>query len=422
MGLKVALESLGCKLNQAEIELLAEQFTRAGYQVVPPTARADVYVLNTCTVTHVADRKCRHRLRLARSRNPDALVVAVGCYGERAGGELAQIEGVDLVLGNQDKVDLPGRLGELGYLGEPSPALDEIVGFPFGFRTRAFVKVQDGCNNFCAYCIVPLVRGRERSLPAEEIIAEVRSRVSAGYREVVLTGVKVGAYGYDGVGLAGLLKLILAEIGVTRLRLSSLQPQEISPELIGLWDDGRLCPHFHLSLQSGSDGVLQRMRRKYSVGDYSEAVSLIRQQVPDVAITTDVIVGFPGETDEEFEESFAFVQRLPLSYLHVFTYSARPGTRAAEMPDQVNHEVRKQRTHRLRALSTQKAEDFAMLSVGETLEVVVETPRDESGRVSGIADNYLRVSFEGSDDLRGQLVRVAIDEAHGRDVIGTLAT
>ncbi|GAH62672.1 unnamed protein product, partial [marine sediment metagenome] len=262
----------------------------------------DVYILNTCTVTHIADGKSRHRLRLAHRRNPDALLVATGCYAQRAPTELTQIEGVDLVLSNDEKPYLLRLLEESGRLSSPGCVQGNSTINPHpGFKTRAFIKVQDGCNSFCSYCIVPLVRSREKSTPADEVVAEVRHRTANGYKEVVLTGVKIGSYNSDGVNLKGLLEHILAETNVARLRLSSLQPQEISPELIRLWRDSQLCRHFHLSLQSGSDGVLTRMKRRYSTSDYRQSISLIRALVPEAAITTDIIVGFPGETSADFD-------------------------------------------------------------------------------------------------------------------------
>ena len=266
---KVALDSLGCKLNQAETELLAKRFAEAGYKLVSPDDEADVYILNTCTVTHIADRKARRLLRLAHSRNPDKLVVATGCYAERARKELAQIEGVDLVLGNDEKPHLLQLLEESGHITPPpAPARQDpdIYSRPAG-KTRSFIKIQDGCNNFCSYCIVPIVRGREKSLPLDHVVEEVKQRCSDDYKEVVLTGTEVGAYNYDGTNLAQLIEHILDETGIVRLRLSSLQPQEISPRLIKLWSDRRLCRHFHLSLQSGSDAVLNRMKRRYSDSD-----------------------------------------------------------------------------------------------------------------------------------------------------------
>ncbi|GAH81399.1 unnamed protein product, partial [marine sediment metagenome] len=251
-----------------------------------------------CTVTHIADSKSRRLLRLAHKRNPDGLVVATGCYAQRAPQELAHIEGVNLVLGNEQKPHLLQMLRESGCLSRPVSVQQD---YHNDFRTRAFIKVQDGCNSFCTYCIVPLVRGGEKSLPPDQIIAEVKQRLADGYKEVVLTGTKIGSYNCGGVNLEQLLEELLAETEVVRLRLSSLQPQEISAELIGLWRDQRLCRHFHLSLQSGNDQVLSRMKRRYSIGGYQQAVALIRDAVPEVAITTDIIVGFPGETEAEFE-------------------------------------------------------------------------------------------------------------------------
>ncbi|MFC2066136.1 MiaB/RimO family radical SAM methylthiotransferase, partial [Chloroflexota bacterium] len=302
---KVALNSLGCKLNQAELELLARQFTEAGYKLVSPEDKADVYVLNTCTVTHIADRKCRHLLRLAHRQNAGARLVAIGCYAERAPQELAKIEGVDLVLGNEQKPQLVRLLEESGYLRRS--LRQDIISCDYtGGRTRAFIKIQDGCRSFCAYCVVPLVRNKEKSVLVDQVIAEVRQRVDGGYKEVVLTGTEIGAYSCDGTDLKGLIEYLLTETTVSRLRLSSLQPQEISSGFIELWHDKRLCPHFQLSLQSGSDAVLSRMKRRYSAADFQRAVSLIRGAVPEAAITTDIIVGFPGETEVEFQESYEF--------------------------------------------------------------------------------------------------------------------
>ena len=330
---KIAFDSLGCKLNQAETELLSRQLAEAGYKLVSTAAEADVYVLNTCTVTHIADRKSRHQLRLAHRQNPDARLVAIGCYAERAPEELAQIEGVALVLGNDQKAQLLERLQESGCLSSV-PSFQTSCHYDGG-RTRSFIKIQDGCCNFCAYCIVPLVRGGEKSVPVDQVVAEVKQRVAAGTREVVLTGTEVGSYSCDGVNLKGLLERVLVETEVARLRLSSLQPQEVSPEFMRLWHDRRLCPHFHLSLQSGSDGVLRRMKRRYTTADYRRAVSLIRQVVPEAAITTDISPGFPGESEAEFKEGFDFCQQIEFARIQVFPYSLPRGPEAARMPEQV---------------------------------------------------------------------------------------
>ena len=411
---RVALDTVGCKLNQAETQLLAQQFALAGYRLVSAAVGADVYILNTCTVTHVADSKCRRLLRLAHRRNPDALVVAVGCYAERARQELAQIDGVDLVLDNSEKLHLLPLLEESGWLNSPLYGQRGSTIAHADFRTRAFIKVYDGCNSFCSYCIVPLVRGREKSVPVEQVIAEVKHRVAEGYKEMVLTGTKIGSYNYQGVSLKGLLQHILTQTDVARLRLSSLQPQEISPELIGLWRDNRLCRHFHLSLQSGNDAVLGRMKRGYTVGDYQQVVALIRDNVPGAAITTDIIVGFPGETEAEFEQSYQLCQRMEFARIHVFTYSPRHGTQAAAMPDQVEDGVKHERSQRMLALAGESAQNFRRQFLGKTMPVLWEK-RSGDGIWSGLTDNYIRVYTRNSEDLTNKLLPVKLVELFNRD-------
>ena len=402
---RIALDTVGCKLNQAEAQLLARQFARAGYRLVSADDEADVYILNTCTVTHIADRKCRHQLRLAHRRNPDGVVVAIGCYAERARHELAQMEGVDLALGNSEKSDLMSLLEKMGHLSRPTYSQKGLT--IADFRTRAFIKVHDGCNSFCSYCIVPLVRGREESIPLARIVDEVRQRVADGYREVVLTGTKIGSYNYDGVNLAGLLQRILTETDVERLRLSSLQPGEISPALIGLWRNARLCRHFHLSLQSGSDGVLARMRRGYTVSDYQQAVALIREMVPEVAITTDIIVGFPGETEAELRESYELCRQMGFARIHVFSYSPRQGTQAACMADQVGDRVKRERSQRMLALAKESARSFRQGFLGKTMAVLWEK-RSGDGVWTGITDNYIRVYTKSDEDLTNKLLPVKL--------------
>ena len=406
--MKIALDTLGCKLNQAETELLAKQFLEAGHRLVSSADEADVYILNTCTVTHIADSKSRHLLRLAHRRNPEALIVATGCYAQRMPQALAQLDGVGLVVANDEKLNLLRLLQERGYLARPAPFPGSFAASSYSLsRTRSFVKIQDGCNSFCSYCIVPLVRGREKSPPVEQVIAEVRQRVAKGYKEVVLTGTEIGLYNCDGAGLKGLLERILAETDVSRLRLSSLQPQEISAELIGLWRDSRLCPHFHLSLQSGSDGVLSRMKRRYSTRDYQEAVSLIRAQAPNAAITTDVIVGFPGETEAEFAESLGFCRQMEFARIHVFTYSPRPGTQAAQMPEPVASKVKKPRSQKMLALAEESAHNFRRRFLGKTMTVLWERQSDD-GIWSGLTDNYIKVHTRSSEDLTNKLLPVKV--------------
>lgn len=402
---RIALDTLGCKLNRAETELVARQFAEAGYRLVSPADEADIYVLNTCTVTHIADRKSRHFLRLAHRRSPGAVIVAAGCYAQRAREELTKIDGVSLVLDNSDKMNLVQLLEESGRLCRPAYSPGDLAGNRRnGSRNRALIRVQDGCNSSCAYCIVPLVRGRPRSLPAARVVSEVRAGVARGCKEVVLTGTEIGSYRHHGLDLKGLIERLLPH--VTRLRLSSLQPQEVSPELIGLWHDPRLCRHLHLSLQSGSDGVLKRMKRHYSTADYRRAVSLIRSVVPQAAITTDVIVGFPGETEDEFRESYSFCRRLEFARIHVFPYSPRPGTEAATMPGQVSAKVKKQRSEKMLALAEESAGSFRQRFLGSTMPVLWE--QRSNGVWSGLTDNYIRVYTRSDDDLANQLLPVKL--------------
>jgi threonylcarbamoyladenosine tRNA methylthiotransferase MtaB len=415
---KVSLDSLGCKLNQAETELLARKLAQNGCELTSSGTEADIYILNTCTVTHIADRKSRHLLRQAHRRNPKALVVATGCYAERAPEELKQIRGVSLVLGNGDKARLAQLLVAAGLTGGPVIGRGELPGRDGNFRTRALVKVQDGCNLACAYCIVPLVRGRELSLAAEEVTSEVGERVALGYREVVLTGVRIGAYGDNGTDLKGLLERILKETDVARLRLSSLQPQEISTDLLSLFRDERLCPHFHLCLQSGSGNVLRRMKRGYSVSDYEEAVSLVRAKVPDVAITTDVMVGFPGETETEFEESLDFCRRLDFARLHVFAYSRRSETSAARLPDQVSDQVKRGRSQRMLRLAEESAHKFRQRFLGSTRPVLFE--QRSNGLWSGLTANYIKVYTRSAEDLANKLLPVALVELYKDGVWGEI--
>jgi threonylcarbamoyladenosine tRNA methylthiotransferase MtaB len=359
-------------------------------------------VLNTCTVTHVADGKCRRLINQARRRNPGALVVAIGCYVERARRELTQMKGVDLVLDNRQKMDLLSHLEESGLVRPGTGATRA------DFRTRAFIKVQDGCDNFCSYCIVPLVRGREKSVPLDLVIDEVKNLVADGYQEVVLTGTEIGAYSHEGAGLKELLQLILKGTRVARLRLSSLQPQEITLELLGLWADERLCRQFHLSLQSGSDAVLKQMKRRYTAADYQRAVDLIRQVVPGVAITTDVIVGFPGETEAEFGQSYNFCRQMQFARIHVFSYSPRPGTQAALMPHQVEDKVKRERNRRMLALGRECVRSFRHKFLGKTMLVLWE--KETCGVWSGLTGNYIRVYTKSDQDLTNQILPVKLVE------------
>jgi threonylcarbamoyladenosine tRNA methylthiotransferase MtaB len=410
----VALDSLGCKLNQAEIQSLARQLEAAGYKIVDAAEKADIYVLNTCSVTHVADRKSRHLLRMARRRNPAARLIAIGCYAHRAPAELNKIAGVELVLDNYRKMNLLTYL--MQETGSPPPAAPVPSGPHASGRTRAFLKIQDGCQNFCAYCIVPYVRSREQSVAADNILALVKGFVANGYREVVLTGTEIGAYKNNDVDLGGLIKRILAETPLPRLRLSSLQPHQVSPDLIKLWQDSRLCPHFHLSLQSGSGAVLKRMNRRYSIAEYKGAVKLIRDNVPDAAITTDVIVGFPGETDAEFKETLDFCREMQFARIHVFPFSLRPGTAAASMPDQIADAVKKERSNLMLALSKESVKAFQQLFIGKTLDVLWEG--QSRGVWSGLTGNYIKVYAKSADVLTNLILPVKLTRLYRDGVWG----
>ena len=418
---KVAFYTLGCKLNQAETESLAGRFSEAGFQLVRPSDLADVYIANTCTVTHIADRKSRHWLRLARRRNPRAFIIATGCYAQRAPQELAPI--ADLVLDNEGKERL---LEIVTGLSLQAPGDMRLLRFTRNdkersvSRVRSLIKIQDGCHSPCTYCIVPRVRDCDYSVPASQIIEEVKRKATLGYKEVVLTGTKVGCYKDDGAGLGDLVGRILCHTNIERLRLSSLQPQELSPKFVSMWQDKRLCRHFHLALQSGSDGVLRRMRRCYSLDDYRTTMDLIRQ-IPRVAITTDIMVGFPGESDEEFEQSYGFCQQAGFANIHVFPFSPRPGTQAAKMPNQVREEVKKERSHRMLELSWISKRNFEEQFLGQAMWVLWEKETNLSeGTYSGLTDNYIRVFTRSNKPLTNKIALVKLAGFHNQGMWGEL--
>ena len=420
----VAIHTHGCKLNQSDSQTLARQFGDAGYRVVGPTDAADVVVLNTCTVTATADAKARQFLRAARRRNPDAVVVATGCYAQRAPAALEKLPEVSLVIGNTGKTllvdsvdaaletqipswDFPApssnpptpslpRKRESGRPtgGRPHPnPLPEGGGTSGVGRTRAMVKIQEGCDQVCAYCIVPKVRGRERSIAPEAIIAEINRHVSEGCREVALTGTQLGTYGFDipGESLPGLLERILAETSVERLRVSSLQAHEITAALLELWEAPRLMPHFHVPLQSGSNAVLKSMRRRYDTAQFAASVELIRERYPDAGITTDIIVGFPGETAQDFEVGLDFAAGMRFSDIHAFPYSQRPGTSAVYFKDQVADGEKRERMGEMLALSAESRTRFREGQIGNVRQVLWERSSSSSRTWSGLTDNYLRV-------------------------------
>ena len=415
--IRVAFDTLGCKLNQAETEALTEKFMKSGYRIVNTEEEFDIYILNTCTVTHIADRKARHLLRMAHRRNPNAVLVAAGCYVEHAANDLLKIEGVKLAVGNKEKMNLPQLLKESGLVA--ADGYDFSAGYHCdNQRTRSFIRIQDGCNNFCSYCIVPYVRGREKSVPTEQVVTEINDKVSHGFKEVVLTGTEIGSYNYDGLNLNELIDIILKETSIERLRLSSLQPQEVTPSLISLWKDKRLCPHFHLSLQSGSDSVLKRMRRLYTTDDYANAVSLIRSVAGDAAITTDIIAGFPGESDDEFSESYNFCKKMGFARIHVFSYSKRRGTAANIMPNQISPQVKKKRSDLMLALAEEAAAAFYSSFIGKKLEVLWE--QENNGNWNGYSGNYIKVFAESARDLTNVITEVSVTSLYGGGVWGEI--
>lgn len=398
----IGLETLGCKLNQAETETLQAKLESSGCRIVSFKEMADIYILNTCTVTSIADRKSRHLLKMARRRNPTSKIIAVGCYAEHAAREMGDLPGVDVIIGNKAKPDLFRILIEHGYI-----LRDEMAEVPRTARhTRSFIKIQDGCSNFCTYCIVPSVRGKEKSRPPEEVIDEIKQRVARGYKEVVLTGTEIGCYRYREIDLQGLIECILKETTIDRLRLSSLQPQELSPEFIRLWRNPRLCRHFHVSLQSGSDTALKRMGRHYSLQDYCRALDQVRSLIPGVAVTTDLIVGFPGETENEFKESFEFCRRMKFARTHIFPYSRRKNTPAAKMNGQIDTTVKKRRSRIMLDLAQKSQEEYQRSFMGAIFPVLVEQRSEEFWE--GLTDNYLRVYFTSSGNLTNCILPVKI--------------
>ncbi|PKB77860.1 MAG: tRNA (N(6)-L-threonylcarbamoyladenosine(37)-C(2))-methylthiotransferase MtaB [SAR202 cluster bacterium Io17-Chloro-G9] len=422
------MHTLGCKLNQADSDALARSFVAAGYRIAGSEAAADVVVLNTCTVTATADSKARQLLRSSHRANPSAMIVATGCYAQRAAEELTRVDGVALVIGNTQKEELVARVDEAlgvakrwppdGGLEPARPGGPETAVAPSGaLRRRAMVKIQEGCNQVCAYCIVPKVRGRERSIPPDDLVQQIQERVSLGCQEVVLTGTQLGSYGFDlpGASLLTLLRRVLAETTVPRLRVSSLQPQEIEPGLLELWQDNRLCPHFHMALQSGSGRVLAAMRRRYTVAKFADTVELIRRTVPDAGITADLIVGFPGEGDAEFQESREFVRAMEFSDMHIFPFSPRPGTSANYLGDDVPPGMKKQRTAEMIGLAKEGFRGFRQQQLGKIRPVLWETERLVEGTPawSGLTDSYIRVYTSSPEALYNQIIPARLLQLNG---------
>lgn len=423
MGKKAALHNLGCKVNAYETEAMQEMLEKAGYEIVPFKEGADVYVINTCTVTNIADRKSRQMLHRARKMNPDAVVVAAGCYVQAQDGK-GQDPCIDIVLGNNHKKDLVRILDEYAAKRASAAEIEDIsrtreyeslhLTKP-GDHTRAYIKVQDGCNQFCTYCIIPYARGRVRSRVMEDVLREVRELAEGGYKEVVLTGIHLSSYGIDFDRERHLLELIRAvhEVdGIERIRLGSLEPGIITEEFAReLSRIPEICPHFHLSLQSGCDATLKRMNRRYTSAEYAEKCRILRKYFDDPALTTDVIVGFPGETEEEFRASYDFVDSIDFYETHIFKYSRRSGTKAAVMPDQVSEQVKAERSAVMIGLGERKRAAYEKRYVGREVEVLVEEDAVMDGRCVqvGHTKEYIKVALESNEDLKNRIVKVRIE-------------
>lgn len=418
----VSILTLGCKLNQADSEAIARRLAADRVRISDrPVRGADAFVINTCSVTHVADRKARHLVRRARRLSPGADIILTGCYAETAPDNIADVTGADAVLRNTEKPAIPDRLLErLRERGDPSAGCPAPGGSRL--RTRAFVKIQEGCNELCAFCIVPYTRGREVSIPIDRVVEEIRAREAEGVLEVVLTGTQLGNYGRDlgwrEHGPRRLLEALLERTSIPRIRLSSLQAQDISPALLRLWENPRLCPHLHLPLQSGSDAVLERMRRRYTADQFRRAVALIREHLPDVAITTDVIAGFPGETDADFEATLALCREADFAAIHAFPYSRRPHTAAALMRGHLPPPIRRQRLERLLEVGRESSLAFRTRFLDRTLDVLWEEYVDSTWQ--GLTGNYVRVHTTSDRDLSNRLLPARLTHLEGDRLIGLI--
>jgi len=428
MNKKVALHTLGCKLNYSETSSVGKQFLDRGYQITDFDETADIYMLNTCTVTESAEKECRQFIRRALRKNPEAFIIVTGCYAQLRPGQIAAIDGVDAVLGSNEKFKLFSILDnfdkrELACISvTPTENLTE-----FGIahstdadnRTRAFLKIQDGCDYTCSFCTIPLARGASRSLPVNNVVEEFKKLLEAGYKEIVLTGVNVGDYGKNiNKNLFNLISELIKIEGEFRIRISSIEPNLLSDEIIELTaSTDKLCNHFHIPLQSGSSKILKAMQRRYNVEDYKVLIHKIKNRLPDAGIGVDVIVGFPGESEEDFIHTHNFLRDLPVSYLHVFTYSERPETKAVSLPETVDVQERKRRNNILRILSEKKRAKFYSELIGTNQCVLFEN-LNRSGLIQGFTSNYIKFQTEFNENLAGNLVPVILKEANSEFTAG----
>ncbi len=415
----VAFYTLGCKLNFAETSTIGKQFIKNGYTIVDFNDSADVYVINTCTVTEGADKECRQIVRRALRKNPNGFIAVTGCYAQLRPEQITKIEGVDAVLGSNEKFKLFSLLDNFHKKDlscvfiTPTEDLDDFItasSSDADTRTRAFYKIQDGCDYKCSYCTIPLARGKSRSMNPEALVQKFTELIEQNYKEVVLTGVNVGDYGkYINTDFYAALINLINVPGSFRIRISSIEPNLLTDEILNLTkENDKLCKHFHIPLQNGSPKILQKMQRRYNVPFYEELINKVNKTIPDVGIGVDVIVGFPGETEEDFLLTFNFLKDLPISYLHVFTYSDRPNTKSIEMENKVPVEVKKERNYRLRILSGKKHNEFLSKLVNREFEVLFET-ENHSGYLEGFASNYARVAIPFNKEFINKLIKVRIN-------------
>lgn len=419
---KVALFTVGCKLNQYETEWMGESLENIGFKRVDFSAQADLYIINTCTVTAQSDYSSRQAIYRAFRKSPGSKIVVAGCYSEIEPELLRKLPGVCLLLGNEDKKKIGEIVLEKLYNEKTKPEAQKKGVFSRFKHTRALVKVQDGCDQSCAYCIVPSARGSEWSRDAGEVIEEIKGLRDRGFKEVVLTGVHIGKYSQNKFKLAGLLEKILSETEIERLRLSSVEPKELDKEIIKLLsEEKRLCRHLHIPLQSGSDEILQRMKRNYSVGEYYTLISKIQKEIEDVTLGADVMVGFPGEKEEDFEKTCELIWSSPLAYLHVFSYSDRRGTLASRMPDKISPQTVKIRSKILHQVGKEKWEKHLDSYMGKQMEILVENSRDKNtGKLVGLTGNYLRVLIAGNEDVKNKILKAKIVKREGKYLVGEI--
>ncbi|EHI98068.1 MiaB-like tRNA modifying enzyme [Clostridium sp. DL-VIII] len=429
----VAFFTLGCRVNHYETEAMAEKFIREGYEITQFENFADVYVINTCSVTNMSDKKSRQIISRARRRNKEAIIAAVGCYSQVAPDEVSKIEGVDVVLGTRNKGDIVYYVNKAKDEHKPQLMVGEVLKNKqfeelnieeYQDKTRAFLKIQDGCNRFCAYCLIPYTRGTTCSKDPDKVLTEIKKLNEHGFKEIILSGIHTASYGVDldgNVSLITLLEEIEKLDGIERVRIGSIEPSFFTDEVIEkIKNMKKLCPQFHLSLQSGCDATLKRMNRRYTAKEYEDAVNRIRENLKDASITTDVIVGFPGETDEEFNETYEYLKRIKLTKTHIFKFSPRKGTKAADMSNQVDGNVKEQRSKALIELNEKNEGDFSKSLVGRELDVLIEQEvSNKPGVFEGYTRNYVKVEiFIGNENMIGKLVPCKIVEACGNYVVG----